>query len=513
VHRLPPYALGAANWLRALQTLIAEHEIAVIVPCDDRSLLPLYEHRKALPARLVIPNDEAMAVFFDKRATRDLAAASGAPVADAGPVDDETARRLGLPLAVKPRSSMSLAGIGHRKAVQIVREAATLEKALARDAARADYFLEAYFAGDGVGLSVLAQHGEVLCAFQHRRLQEASETGGSSSRISEAVDPALLEPVRAMCLATRLHGVAMFEFRHNPSSGAFVLLEVNARFWGSLPLAIASGIDFPALLLDMLDGVLAKAPRSYFTGIRRSDLTGEYYRILTHSERASGLATRLFMLLSNLPFLLAKTIMAPRLFDSFSPDDPAPWHAERKRIGAIVLQTVGNRVPVVAGRRITRAVKRLRTLLRGKTGPRCVLIVCLGNICRSPFAAARLRQLTSGCNEIISGGTILQEGRPSPDGALLAAPAFGVQLGHHRSQYCAHALLDRADVILVFDDRNVLEIGQLGGDARKMIRLGDFIGQREISDPFGHGPMAFAACYDNIDQAVQVVARELDAEQ
>ena len=46
------------------------------------------------------------------------------------------------------------------------------------------------------------------------------------------------------------NGVAMLEYRRDPSTGDFRLLELNARFWGSLHLALAAGVDFPRLLLD-----------------------------------------------------------------------------------------------------------------------------------------------------------------------------------------------------------------------------------------------------------------------
>ena len=43
----------------------------------------------------------------------------------------------------------------------------------------------------------------------------------------------------------------MVEYRHDPLSGQYWLMEVNGRFWGSLPLATAAGADFPTMLADM----------------------------------------------------------------------------------------------------------------------------------------------------------------------------------------------------------------------------------------------------------------------
>jgi biotin carboxylase len=55
--------------------------------------------------------------------------------------------------------------------------------------------------------------------------------------------------------ALNWYGVAMVEFKMDPRDGKLKFLEINPRFWGSLPLAIASGVDFPYLLYRMaMDG-------------------------------------------------------------------------------------------------------------------------------------------------------------------------------------------------------------------------------------------------------------------
>ena len=46
-------------------------------------------------------------------------------------------------------------------------------------------------------------------------------------------------------------GVAMLEFRKNFDKNESVLIEINGRFWGSLPLAVAAGADFPYYLYQL----------------------------------------------------------------------------------------------------------------------------------------------------------------------------------------------------------------------------------------------------------------------
>ena len=106
--------------------------------------------------------------------------------------------------------------------------------------------LQEYFSGEGVGVEVIAKPGEVQYAFQHRRLHEVPLTGGGSSlRVVRRWRPTCWKPPRKLLRAIGWHGVAMVEFKHNPDTGAFRLIEINGRFWGSLPLAVAAGADFP----------------------------------------------------------------------------------------------------------------------------------------------------------------------------------------------------------------------------------------------------------------------------
>jgi protein-tyrosine-phosphatase/predicted ATP-grasp superfamily ATP-dependent carboligase len=506
VHRLPPYALSAEKWLAALQGLIVAHAIDLIIPCDDRSLLPLHHHQHALNAAVALPNEAAMAVFFDKMKTRALAEQCGVPTAAGGAISAELAARIGLPLAVKPRASMLLVDIGNRGAVKIARNTQALSAALERALPHEDYFLEAFFQGDGVGISVLAEHGTIRQAFQHRRLQEASEAGGSSSRVSEALDPEMLAAVRALCAATDYHGVGMFEFRHDPLSGAFVLLEVNARFWGSLPLAVASGVDFPAHLHDMLRAAPLGTQQDYALGVQRHDLTGEYYRILVQSERASGMAARLGQIASELPKLFGKMWLRPQQIDCYAADDLVPWQREKKRVLKTFSQTFVSRIPVRGSALKLKSTAKMAALLKGCRESPNILILCHGNICRSPFAAQLLNAQLGGAAKIQSAGTLLKEGRHSPAEACASAQAFGADLSAHRSLYADFASLDVADVIFIFDDRNAHEIAQLGANAHKVIRMGDLIGLRAISDPYGRGKAAFDSCYAEIAAAADIIS-------
>jgi protein-tyrosine-phosphatase len=295
----------------------------------------------------------------------------------------------------------------------------------------------------------------------------------------------------------------MFEFRRDPATGAFILLEVNARFWGSLPLALAAGADFPAAAAALHTGATPRPERRYRAGIVLRDLGGEYYRVLKEAEKASGAAARLRLLASGLG-RLALALPRARGFDSFAADDPEPWRRDRAELARTIARAAARRLPQDRRRRARAAVRRLADRLAA--GRRQVVMLCHGNICRSPFAEHVLRDKAARAGvalDIVSAGTIGLEGRASPADAVAAARAYGTDLRPHRSRFLDVEAARAAGAVIVFDDRNVDELRRLGlnGDIN-LLRLADFTGRREIGDPYGHGAGGFAAAYAQIDEAV-----------
>jgi predicted ATP-grasp superfamily ATP-dependent carboligase len=276
VHHLPRYHDDPIAWRNALLRVLEDYRFNLVIPCCDRAILPLHVHRQAFDQYpLAIPNPICMELLFDKQHTRELCAKLQIPIAaggqiGAGETADTLVRRFGLPIALKPRRSFGIEQFDSRGQVVIVETKDELQKRLSSLPERSRYLVETYFRGVGVGLSVLAHDGKILQAFQHRRLREGR--GGSSARVSEEINENLYQACQKICGYTKLTGVCMFEFRYNPDTGDWVLLETNARFWGSLPLPVSLGVDFPRLLYDLLALRIQHAPVGYPAGIRARNL-------------------------------------------------------------------------------------------------------------------------------------------------------------------------------------------------------------------------------------------------
>lgn len=280
VVRYPDPTDDPAAAVDAVIEAVHRHRVDLVVPVCDEILLPLSSGRHRLACALALPEPAALEAVVDKLATVELARSLGVPVPETEAVAsaDEAlavARRLGWPVVVKPRRSYEWQTDGGRPRhhVTYALDDGGLRGALA-DAGDAGVLLQRRHEGVGRAVSLLVHEGRPLAAFQHRRLREVPFTGGASAlRVSEALDTELYDMATRLLRELRWTGLAMVEFKTGPEGA--VLMEINGRAWGALPLAVASGMDFPARLADLyLSGPPADqgVDARYSVGVRSRDL-------------------------------------------------------------------------------------------------------------------------------------------------------------------------------------------------------------------------------------------------
>ena len=133
-----------------------------------------------------------------------------------------------------------------------------------------------------------------------------------------------------MLAALRWHGVAMAEFKWDEATDTFWLLEINGRFWGSLPLALACGVDFPYYLYQLAVGETPQPPASYPTDVVARDAVAELKHFVKVMVRGTG---RRVATLRQAP-----TILHPwKSSFNWVADDPEPGRREWLRTMARVL--------------------------------------------------------------------------------------------------------------------------------------------------------------------------------
>jgi predicted ATP-grasp superfamily ATP-dependent carboligase len=259
----------------------------LVMPMTEATTLPMSAHRDALlsvGARLVLPCHADLLRAFDKDETTRLAASLGIAVPKTILVvsceqAEEVARLIEYPVVLKPRASEELSPENKLRTTGRPRYAGNAEefRAAYRDMAQraAAVLVQQYMEGQGAGYFALMRHGELRAEFAHRRIRDIYPTGsGSAVRVSVAPQPKIRAAALAILRALKWHGVAMVEFRcHEGRPPTFI--EVNGRFWHSLPLACYAGVDFPALLASMAEHGDVEPVLHYRAGVRCRWLLGD----------------------------------------------------------------------------------------------------------------------------------------------------------------------------------------------------------------------------------------------
>ena len=444
-----------------------------------------------------------------------IASELGIPLAKGATVSSvedakQTLDVLNCPWVFKPEFSYSGENPGVRNSVQ---------KAFGRDEAnrlvsgflpRGRFQIQENFVGVGTGVEVLCDKGEILMELQHIRVHEPLHGGGSSYRKGVPVHPGMREATQKLMARLQYTGVAMAEFKWNRVNDQWIFIELNARFWGSLPLAVASGADFPRALVELLTS--GKRPTKNEI---RHDLFARNLALDTEWLTANVNADKKDPTLSALPWSTVlkeglTLVRGKERWDSLTVDDPAPFFREiigifRGKAKALFRTIVCTKV-FLAATGMWRRRRLHQRLYRAKS----IGFVCHGNICRSPFAALYAEKNISE-TQFFSAGFHQTELRSSPANAINAALAFDIDLTEHRSHRLNQEDARMADILFVFDRKNLRDMHFSFPEATKKtylltdLRRGKNL---EVDDPWDHDVEFFCESYCAIRYFVQAIPKQ-----
>ncbi len=503
VHELPAYSPTDDGWRDAFIALCQAQRFDLVIPTNDATVVPLQVHRAHLEphARIYLLSPEAFDVTFDKARTYELAAAAGVSLPRQMllpmPAAPDAIGPAWFPLVLKPRRSFRLDDLQRKQVVRRVPRPDDLARQLACYETEREILVQQWVRGTGVGVEMLAADGEVLLTFQHMRVHERRDGGADSYRVSQAPHPALRDAATRMVRTLGYTGVVMFEFRVDRTTGDWVLLEINGRFWASLPLCLHAGADFPWHLYQLLVEGRRAFPQHYRVGVtcRNWDLDLLW---LSENRRAPA-GERVPM--TTLAREALSLLTGAESSDTFVLDDPQPGLADVRRLvrrlGSRARRSVGARTAGLRGER-ERAAQALQSA-------RDVLFVCKGNICRSPFAEAVARETLAGGARVTSAGLLPRPDRPCPVESVAAARELGVDLATHRSRVVTDAMMRDAQAIFTFDGGIHDDLARRFPDARaRLHRLGVLApaDSVDIRDPYGSGVEEFRLTYARIRRAI-----------
>lgn len=333
--RYPDPRVDAVGFVKRVAEIASQEPGTLVLPMTEKTTLPTSMYRdilRAANARLVLPSHEQVLRAFNKDEMVRLASSLGIAtpktitLSCAEPMPDLHGK-LSFPVVLKPRSSVEARSDGSVRISGQPRYAKNDEELHARfreiKTRSSEVLLQEYVDGKGTGYFALMHEGELRAEFAHRRIRDVHPTGsGSALRVSVAPDPEVKEASLTMLRALRWHGVAMVEFRQ-VAGKAPVFMEVNGRFWNSLPLACHAGMDFPALLARMAEAGDVEPQFQFRTGVSCRWLLGDFRHLLEVLRGAPAGYPRAYP--GRLQTLLSALTPHPGTFhDNFQWQDPMP---------------------------------------------------------------------------------------------------------------------------------------------------------------------------------------------
>ena len=138
-----------------------------------------------------------------------------------------------------------------------------------------------------------------------------------------------------------------------------------------------------------------------------------------------------------------------------------------------------------------------------------VLMVCTGNICRSPYAEYALAAKAPGVSVSSAGLSALVDEGADTTGVEVARER-GVDMTPHVARQLNTAKVAGSDLVLVMDDEHLRRLLKRYPEARgKTFKLGKWLGDKNIVDPYLKPASFFSLVYDEIDAAIETWLKHL----
>jgi len=233
---------------------IKESHYDCLFPMEEETLLLLAKYHSEISqyTYLLSPDLKQIEFVRDKRNLMEFAESHGIPAPKTFQIqgtEDLHSSSIPIPAVIKPRISSGSFGIVYvKKKEDLIPSYQSVHE-------RYPFPIIQEWIPDGggtYGLSALFDEtSSIKAAFVHKKLRMYPVQGGPSTLREGVEHPQIMALGLSLLKSLNWVGVGMIEFKVDPRDGIPKLMEVNPRFWGSLQLAIISGVDFPYLILRM----------------------------------------------------------------------------------------------------------------------------------------------------------------------------------------------------------------------------------------------------------------------
>jgi len=144
--------------------------------------------------------------------------------------------------------------------------------------------------------------------------------------------------------------------------------------------------------------------------------------------------------------------------------------------------------------------------------PGHILVVCTGNICRSPMAEGLLKHALAGQTgplqklKVLSAGVAARPGEPISENSVVALKKAGIDISGQHSRALTQDLLDGALVVFGMTEshRSIIQM-QARPSPERLYLFREFLpppAEKEIGDPYGGPLKVYEACRDEMVEAI-----------
>lgn len=229
-------------------SFIKENKYDFLLPVSAKSVefVSKYQHSISQFTRVFVPKYESVQLCLDKYKTYEFFKGSEVLQPQTLMLDnitdiDEKLKSVSYPVAIKGKDEFSkIETVYANNSKQLKRIIHSFHETY-----RSFPLIQSKIIGGGYGFFALYENGHCVSYFMHKRIREYPVNGGSSTCAESYFDQELYESGKRVLDMLKWNGVAMVEFKKCQNTGKYILIEINPKYWGSLDLALASGILFP----------------------------------------------------------------------------------------------------------------------------------------------------------------------------------------------------------------------------------------------------------------------------
>lgn len=250
LYKFEPIGADLEERVEIIAEMARRHHIDVLLPVSDEGIefvATKYPALSRITAISPVPNIHTLRLARNKWTLHEFAVKQQLPVPPAVLVTFTSAfyarlADLEFPVLLKPTSE------GGGKGIKRFDDLPALKKYLETqdvEKLRNKYLVESYIPGLDLGLSVLCRRGEILAFTVQRGL--AAARFGRLKAMQFIEQERVLEIGQRLLSALNWNGVAHIDMRYDERNGQVKIIELNPRFWGSLPGSLVAGVNFPYL--------------------------------------------------------------------------------------------------------------------------------------------------------------------------------------------------------------------------------------------------------------------------